>query len=101
MSAYRTTGEADEDLIAIFIQGHDLFGARQADRYLDELHALFQRLAEHPAMTWLRTDYDPPVRIYAYRSHMVVYEEAPEGIVILRVRHGHEDWWSDPRSGPA
>ena len=45
MSRYRLSVEASEDLIAIYIQGHDRFGPLQTDRYQDELTALFGQLA--------------------------------------------------------
>jgi len=48
MSRYRLSVAASEDLIAIYIQSHDQFGPRQADRYQDELEALFNRLAASP-----------------------------------------------------
>lgn len=97
---FRTTDGADEDLIALYIQGHDMFGPAQADRYLNELESLFQRLAEFPGQSRLRTEFDPPVRTFVHRAHVVIYEEEPRGIVILRVRHGHEDWLLDPRGTP-
>ena len=96
MSAYRTTEEADEDLIAIFLQGHDLFGLNQANRYLDDLGALFQRLARWPASALARPDLGPGVRACPHKAHVVIYEEASEGILVLRVRHAHEDWQADP-----
>jgi len=99
VSVCRKTGQADEDLIALYMQGHDMFGSRRADRYLDDLEALFERLAEHPGLARLRTEFEPPVRAFTYRAHVVIYEEEPGGIVIVRVRHGHEDWHNDPR-GP-
>ena len=92
MSRFRTTDQADEDLIAIYIQGYDQFGPQQAERYQDGLEAAFQRLADYPALTRLRTEFNPPVRAFSYMSHVIFYEEEPGGVVILRLRHGHEDW---------
>lgn len=100
MSRFRTTDRADEDLIAIYIHGLDQFGPRQADIYWDGLNALFQRLADYPRLARLRTEFDPPVRVFSYASHLVLYDEEPGGVVIVRVRHGHEDWQGDlGRSG--
>ena len=97
MSRYRLSVEASEDLIAIYIQSHDQFGPRQADRYQDELEALFNRLAASPGVARLRTDYDPPIRVFTFKVHVVIYDEEPEGVLIQRVRHGHEDWRTDPQ----
>lgn len=96
MSRYRLSEQASEDLIAIYIQGYDLFGPAQADRYQDSLTDLFERLSHYPGLAWLRAEHDPPVRIFAHKAHLVVYEDEPEGIFIVRVRHAHEDWQNDP-----
>jgi len=95
MSRYRLSVEASEDIIAVYIQSHDQFGPRQADRYQDELEALFNRLAASPGVARLRTDYDPPIRVFTFKAHVVIYDEEPEGVMIQRVRHGHEDWQTD------
>jgi len=97
MSRFRLSVQASEDLIAIYIQGHDQFGPRQADRYQDELTAVFQRLAAFPGLARLRPEHQPPVRILPHKAHVIVYEEEAEGVIIQRVRHGHEDWQGDPR----
>ena len=99
MSRYRLSVEASEDLIAIYIQGHERFGPLQTDPYQDELTALFGHLAAFPGLARLRLDYEPPVRVFAYKPHVIIYDEEPGGVVIQRVRHGHEDWRGDPRGG--
>ena len=96
MSGYRLSKEASEDLVAIYIQGHDQFGTRQADRYQDDLDALFRRLAATPAVARLRLEYVPPVRVFVFKAHVIVYDQEPDGVLIQRVRHGHEDWQDDP-----
>ena len=96
MRQYRLTEQASEDLIAIYVQGHDQFGIRQADRYQDDLTEVFETLALYPEMARLRLEFDPPAHIYPHRSHVIVYERETDGIVIIRVRHGHEDWQGDP-----
>ena len=99
MTRYRLTGAADEDMVLVFIQGCDLFGRRQADRYFDGLHDCFQRLALNPGTARLRTEFNPPLRVAAYKAHVVIYEVDDDGVTILRVRHGREDWPADPLGG--
>lgn len=41
-------------------------------------------------------EYSPVVRVHPYRAHVIVYQIENGGIVIVRVRHGHEDWESSP-----
>ncbi len=96
MNAWSLTAEADEDLVTLFIQGCDMFDVRQAGRYLDELEAVFPRLAANPEMARLRLEFDPPLRVFNFEAHVILYEVDHEVARILRVRHGHEDWSSDP-----
>lgn len=96
MSVYRLTKRADDDILAVYLQGYELFGERQADRYHDDLHALFHKLADHPGMARVRSEITPPVRAFSFKAHVVIYEDAPDGIAILSVRHCHEDWQNDP-----
>lgn len=96
MSLYRLTQRAADDIFAVYLQGYELFGERQADRYHDDLHVLFHRLADYPGMARVRSEITPPVRAVPFKAHVVIYEDAPGGIVILSVRHGHEDWQNDP-----
>ncbi|WP_439472546.1 type II toxin-antitoxin system RelE/ParE family toxin [Brevundimonas sp.] len=100
MTHWRLSAEADEDLVAVFIQGCDLFGVRPASHYVDALYAVFPLLAANPEMARLRTEFEPPFRIFRFKAHLIVYEEAEEEVLILRIRHGHEDWQADPR-GPS
>lgn len=95
MTSWRLSEEADEDLVAIFIQGCDLFGPRQADLYVDEIWATFPKLAKHPEMARLRTEFEPPFRIFRFKAHLIFYDQDADGLLILRIRHGHEDWRSD------
>ncbi len=39
----------------------------------------------------------PPVRIQPCGRHLVVYVAEDGGdVLIIRIRHGHEDWAQDP-----
>ena len=97
MRRHGASREADEDLIAIYEQGFDRFGRRQAERYLDDLERTFEHLAVYPGLGRLRTEHQPPVRIFPFQAHVVVYEEIDDGILVVRVRLGREDWRNDPR----
>jgi toxin ParE1/3/4 len=52
-------------------------------------------LSRFPRAARLRDEVDPPVRAYPYRSHLIVYDIDGDAIVILRIRHGREDWLAD------
>ena len=85
--------EAEEDIVAIAEQGVRMFGAGQAKRYHEELFALLNVIAVNPRIARERDEIDPPVRIHPFKAHLIVYRiEADETILVIRIRHGHEDW---------
>ncbi|QDX24800.1 type II toxin-antitoxin system RelE/ParE family toxin [Sphingomonas suaedae] len=96
MPGFRFTRAATDDLLAIYLEGLERFGLAQADRYNDGLKRTFAFLAETPRAARLREEIDPPVRAHPFKAHMIVYEEVDDGVLILRVRHGREDWISSP-----
>lgn len=70
-----------------------LFGRFQARKYHDELFAVFDLLAANPLMARERHELSPPMRIHPFKAHLVVYRIEENGdVLIVRVRHGHEDW---------
>lgn len=90
---FRLTREAEEDVIDIAEQGVRLFGPVQAGRYHDELFAVFDLIVASPRMARERLEITPPVRIHPFKAHLVVYRIEQDGdILIIRVRHGHENW---------
>ena len=96
MPGYRLTRAAADDLVAIFLESLDWFGAAQADDYHAGLEAVFGFLADYPRAARLRLEIAPPVRAHRYKSHLVIYELAPDDtVVVLRVRHAREDWASE------
>ena len=89
--------EAEEDIIAIAEQGVRMFGSAQARRYHDELFVALELIAANPRMAREREEISPPVRIHPIKAHLVVYRIEESGaIFVIRIRHGHEDWASDP-----
>ena len=96
MPFYTLTKAAERDLADIADYTIITFGIEQALAYRDGLMGCFEFLAEHPKSARLRTELHPPVRARRFRSHLIVYDEQSDGsILILRVRHGREDWLVD------
>ena len=94
---YRLTRAAENDIIRIYVDGARLFGEAQAERYHQELESVFELLAANPRMARERHEIAPPVRVHPFKAHLVVYViEDSGGILIVRVRHGHEDWADTP-----
>ena len=96
MTGYRLSPQAADDVLGIYLQGFDLFGLRQADAYQEELDRAFQRLADFPQLGRPREDLNPAIRTLPTGSHVIIYEIQPPDVMILRVRHGREDWIADP-----
>ena len=94
---FRLSEAADLDIVALYANGVDTFGLTQADAYHDALFDVFDLLAANPAMARERAELSPPVRAHRFQSHIILYHIIGDDILIIRVRHGREDWISDPR----
>lgn len=88
----RLHSEAETDLDEVYLEGLRLFGPNQAAVYLRSLNVAFDRIAAQPYAYSERTEFDPPLRVCPHKSHLILYRVEGEDIVILRVRHGREDW---------
>ncbi|ARM10487.1 MULTISPECIES: type II toxin-antitoxin system RelE/ParE family toxin [Rhizobium] len=92
---FRLTEEAEEDIIGIAETGIRLFGSAHARHYHDELYAIFDLIAANPRMARERDEISPPMRIHPFKAHLVVYTIVEgDHVLIVRIRHGHEDWSS-------
>lgn len=98
--AYKLTHSAEQDLIDIYVEGFRLFGERQAEAYAQTFRQTFELLAAFPRLARERVELTPPVRIHPCGSHIIVYLVMETGdVLIVRIRHGREDWISDPTGG--
>ena len=89
---YQLTREAEEDLISIAERGIELFGERQAQFYHNALFDLFEVISANPKMARERAELSPAVRVHPFKAHVVIYQIEGDGISIIRIRHGREDW---------
>lgn len=94
--AYRFSKPADQDVIDIYLKSEEMFGEVQADRYLEGLYDTLAFLAENPMAARERTELQQPVRVHPYKAHLVIYRLDGQDILILRLRHGREDWQASP-----
>ena len=95
--AHRLTQKAADDLRRIYVEGISLFGADAAARYHARFGEVFDILAVHPLLARERREISPPVRVHPCGSHVIIYlVEADGDVLILRVRHGREDWVNEP-----
>lgn len=90
---FRLSLAAEEDIIGIAEQGIRLFGPTQSRRYHDELFAVFDMIASYPRIARERLELSPPMCVYPFKAHLVVYRVEDSGdVLIARIRHAHEDW---------
>jgi toxin ParE1/3/4 len=88
----RLTNAAEADITAIFLRGASEFGLAQAEKYHSGLERKFELLAANPRAARERDEFSPPVRLHPFGVHVVVYRIVGEGILIVRVLHGRQDW---------
>ena len=94
---FRLSRESEDDIVGIADEGLRVFGRGVAQKYHDELFAMFDLLAFNPFMARERNELTPPVRIHPFKAHLIVYIVETDGeILVVRVRHAHEDWSSGP-----
>ncbi|MGH7069362.1 MAG: type II toxin-antitoxin system RelE/ParE family toxin [Acetobacteraceae bacterium] len=89
---YRTTRQADADIVAIYLWGCREFGRHHAELYHQGLTTTFDLIAAHPRMARQRPEFNPPVRLHPYQSHLIVYMLDDVGVLIVRVLHGRQKW---------
>jgi len=90
---WRLSRRAHQDLVDIYITGALEFGEPVASAYHGQLRAVFAMLAQFPQLARERAEVTPPIRIHPFGSHLVVYTVEPDGsVLIVRIRHAHEDW---------
>lgn len=87
MPSYKLAQLAERDLEAIWDYSFVNWGVSKASSYLDDLLTTFELLAEHPEMSWLRTEFIPAVRIHQHAHHLIVYLQDETDIHIVRVLH--------------
>lgn len=67
-------------------------GPNQAATYLRSLKVAFDHIAAQPSAYRERTEFKPPLRVCPHKSHLILYRVEGDDVVVLRVRHGREDW---------
>lgn len=85
MTSYTLTERAEDDLLNLFLDGIEMFGLIQARRYKDEIERCFQLIASRPLMGRLAPSIGERIRRHAHQSHIILYEEAEDSVLILAV----------------
>lgn len=91
---YRLAPRARTDLEAIWRYSSQNWSIERADRYIDDLERVFEIIAAMPELARERREFTPPVRIHVHERHVIAYALSEDGVVILRVLGGRQDWAS-------
>jgi len=89
MASYRLSKQANHDLSRIVMHSIKEWGAKQASRYVSSLHALFELLVARPGVG-REVKSRPGVRRIEHVSHIVLYREVGQTIVVIRLLHKHQ-----------
>lgn len=86
----RPLAEADLRQIWDYTRAH--WGEAQAETYLQGLGQLFIFLTENSEIARERVEIHPPVRLYPYQSHLVIFICNDSTLEVIRVVHNRSDW---------
>lgn len=92
MAKYSLTKQAEEDIQIIFEYGIVQFGLKQAETYLDKLEEKLKLLASNPKISKIRKELKHQVRAHPYNSHVILYKEFNNTVLILSIRSARENW---------
>lgn len=85
------TRRAAMDLREIHTHSSRKWGEHTASRYVSDLYAAIAAAAANPQSGMLRQYRSAPFLMVSARSHFVVYEYFPTGIVVLTLLHQLRD----------
>jgi plasmid stabilization system protein ParE len=98
MSVAQRTDAADADLRGIAFQiGVESGRPLTADKIIDEIAGCCDRIAESSSISQLGTiasELGPGVRLFSYRRWVIVFRYASDGILVLRIADGSQDYLS-------
>ncbi|WAJ26247.1 type II toxin-antitoxin system RelE/ParE family toxin [Antarcticirhabdus aurantiaca] len=83
MTSFSLSGRVDRELLDIYLSGIELFGRRQALRYIEELERVFGLLAENPRMGRAAPTIGTNVRRHEHAAHIILYRVEPSGVRVL------------------
>lgn len=87
MAAFRFSRRAEADLLGIAKYTLRTWGNAQTARYLNELEAFCQTLADNPSIGRPCDDIRPGLRRMEHGKHVIFYRWDPAGILVSRILH--------------
>jgi len=90
MKTAELSPRASADLLDIYLYGIRVFGPRQADTYLGSFERCFAILAANPRMGRKADAVGKGLRRHEHTAHVVFYEEAAAGVLVVAILHGRQ-----------
>lgn len=87
MKTYRLGPKGTSDLAEIFDYTVDTWGEQQAEKYIEELAACFQLLADSPGLGRACDLISPGIRRFEQGKHVIFYKPERDGIIVSRILH--------------
>ncbi len=92
MGSLKVTKLAQNDLIDIGSHTVEMWGYDQAEKYLSNIDAAFNALADDPSLATSRSDIKSELLAFKCGRHLIFLRVAkPSGIEVLRVLHERRD----------
>ncbi|MEH3123995.1 MAG: type II toxin-antitoxin system RelE/ParE family toxin [Sphingomonas phyllosphaerae] len=94
--AVELSAEADRDLAELIASGLERYGLAASDRFVARLREAFEMIDSFPRIARLRDEIDGATRGFPVGVHIIFYQvDDADDVLILRIRHGREDWSAD------
>jgi len=90
---------ARQDLTDHYVYLSEQAGTAVAERFLANVEASFQNLAERPDMATPLRPRSPELagmrrwRVKGFERFLIFYQTYPDAVSIVRVLHTAQDWW--------
>jgi len=91
MFALKLTPRAEADLVRIWLYTFDMWGAEQADGYVDQIEESLKHLLIHPSLGADYSHIRPAYRRLRIEQHDVFYTVGTNELLIVRVLHEDMD----------
>lgn len=83
---------AEADLSTIWDFTAERWSVEQAESYLTGLQDMLALLCGHPEIARSVQELNPPVKLYPYRSHLVIFTAGETSLEVIRVVHMRSNW---------
>lgn len=91
MTRYRLTLRAEADLVSIAVHTRETWGQAQEERYVRQMFARLDWLAENPRLGREREDIAPGYRSFPEGPHVIFYLICGDFIDIIGMPHAARD----------